>query len=108
MLSHDRHFIFYVLRLASKKYVKTASIYWTILIFVAEFTALTNFAGITSLVYVGGVVLFASVGNEPTLTWYLFSANQNQMQTSHVPAYLHFSNNKKYLCALCILLYMTS
>ena len=52
--------------------------------FVAELTALTNFAGITSLVYAGGEILLASVSNEPISAWLLFSANQNIIQTGYV------------------------
>ena len=40
------------------------------------------------------------VDNETSLTWHLFSASQSQMQTSHVPAYLHFSNNEKNVARL--------
>ena len=37
---------------------------------------------------------------------HLFSANQSQMQTSHVPAYLHSSSNKKNVACLHVLLCM--
>ena len=46
------------------------------------------------------------VDNETSLTWHLFSASQSQMQTSHVPAYLHFSNNEKHVMRLkCVTVY---
>ena len=53
----------------------------------------------------GAVLLFITIDNEVSLTWLLFSASQSQMQTSHVPAYLHFSNNEKHVARLVYAVY---
>ena len=74
--------------------------------FVVGLNVLTNLTDAFSLILCGAVLLFITIDNETILTWHLFSANQSQIQTSHVPAYLHFSNNEKNVVRLaCATMY---